>query len=151
MPAETSESPIYPGENANPREILNLAEAYYLAAISLCEMPPKHARLSQAPARLCSIHAIELYLNAFLRFQGVSPGEIRGRLHDLKEPDFAATLGLRKRTAAHLLTITDKREYLISRYAPEMTGHHSELSRLIATLKEVHKKTTKYIQLKIDV
>lgn len=133
---------IYPGTEADPRQILDLAEAYYDAAISLFAGARKGQPLQYAPARLCSIHAIELYLNAFLRNDGEEPGQIRGRLHNLSDARFVAALRLRKKTADHLQAITDRREYLISRYAPEQTSQHTELNRLRATLEEVRKKTS---------
>jgi hypothetical protein len=52
-----------------------------------------------------------------------------------------AELKLRKKTAEHLQAMTERREYLISRYAPELTSQHTELNRLQATLEEVRKKT----------
>lgn len=94
---------------------------------------------------MCAIHAIELYLNAFLRHEGVTPEEIRGRLHDLAEATFVDKLKLRKKTAQHLEAMTAKREYLISRYAPERAKEHTELTRLAATLAEVMKKVGKHL------
>ncbi|MEL7258764.1 MAG: hypothetical protein AAFN80_13105 [Pseudomonadota bacterium] len=141
--AETS---TYPGSRAEVCELLNLAGAYYAAAANLLRNAEKKAPLSYAPARLCSIHSIELYLNAFLRHQGTSPEEIRGRRHNLADPGFVATLKLRKKTAIHLTTMTERREYLISRYAPELASQHTELNRLTATLDEVMNKTTYHIR-----
>lgn len=136
----------YPGSQAEIHEILELAEAYYAAAIALFQSAQKEAPLSYAPARLCSIHAIELYLNAFLRHQGIPPEEIRGRMHNLADPTFVAALKLRKKTATHLATMTERREYLISRYAPELASQHTELNRLTATLIEIMTKATKHIR-----
>ncbi|MBB5665593.1 hypothetical protein [Rhizobium leguminosarum] len=133
----------YPGSNANPWEVLELANAYSLASKLLFSEGKK--ALSIAPARMCAIHAIELYLNAFLRHEGVAPEEIRGRMHSLVEPMFVAKLKLRKKTALHLKAMTAKREYLISRYAPERTREHTELNRLTATLAEVMEKVGEYL------
>jgi hypothetical protein len=94
---------------------------------------------------MCAIHAIELYLNAFLRHEGVAPEEIRKRMHNLAEPRFVDKLKLRKKTALHLKAMTTKREYLISRYAPERITEHTELNRLTATLREVKAKVGKYL------
>jgi hypothetical protein len=55
---------------------------------------------------MAAIHAVELYLNAFLRHEGVAPGEIRKRMHDLDEPTLVDKLKLRKRTALHLKVMT---------------------------------------------
>lgn len=87
----------FPGSNAKPWEVLNLANAYSRASILLFSEGQKQVALSIAPARMCAIHAIELYLNAFLRHEGVTPEEIRKRMHNLAEPMFVAKLKLRKR------------------------------------------------------
>ncbi|WP_300019237.1 hypothetical protein [uncultured Roseobacter sp.] len=134
----------YPGSDASPDEILNLASAYSEAANALFDAAKKGRALSYAPARLCAIHATELFLNAFLRRSGESPERIRGRLHNLADDDFCNTLRLKKKTAKHLVDMTDRREYLISRYAPELTSQHTELTRLKATLNEVQSKVTHY-------
>lgn len=135
-----SEAP-YPGSNADAVQIIELAEAYYEAAISLFAGAKKGQKLSYAPARLCSIHAIELYLNAFLRKEGELPQQVRGRLHNIADESFVSQLKLRKKTADHLQAMTERREYLISRYAPEQMSQHTELNRLQATLEEIRKKT----------
>ncbi|MBX5135174.1 hypothetical protein HJB80_21330 [Rhizobium lentis] len=135
----------YPGSNAKPREVFDLANAYSRASILLFSEGQKQVALSIAPARMCAIHAIELYLNAFLRHEGVAPEEIRGRMHNLAEPMFVAKFQLRKRTALHLEAMTAKREYLISRYAPERASEHTEWNRLTATLKEVMAKVGKHL------
>ncbi|MCB2402582.1 hypothetical protein ELI49_24355 [Rhizobium ruizarguesonis] len=135
----------FPGSNAKPWEVLNLANAYSRASILLFSEGQKQVALSIAPARMCAIHAIELYLNAFLRHEGVTPEEIRKRMHNLAEPMFVAKLKLRKKTALHLEAMTAKREYLISRYAPERTKEHTELNRLHATMAEVMAKVRKHL------
>jgi hypothetical protein len=130
----------YPGSDARPDEILDLAAAYAEAAKALFDTAEKGGALSYAPARLCAIHAIELFLNAFLRSRGERPERIRGRLHNLANENFCNALRLRKKTAKHLIDMTDRREYLISRYAPELTSQHTELNRLQATLNEISTK-----------
>jgi hypothetical protein len=136
----------YPGSSASVREILDLANSYYQASIVLFgESQKKLVPLSCAPARMAAIHAIELYLNAFLRHEGAAPEEIRKRMHNLAEPNLADKLKLRKRTALHLEAMTARREYLIARYAPERVTDHTELNRLSATLVEVMKKVGGYI------
>ncbi|WP_245442220.1 hypothetical protein [Rhizobium chutanense] len=139
-------SNLYPGSDANLLEVLNLANAYFRASSVLFSESQKEAPLSIAPARMCAIHAIELYLNAFLRHEGVAPEEIRKRMHSLAEPTFVAKLKLRKKTALHLEEMTAKREYLISRYAPERITEHTQLNRLAATLREVKAKVGKHLQ-----
>lgn len=136
----------YPGSTAEVTDIIDLAEAYYDAANALIQAAKKRGRLSYAPARFVSIHAIELFLNAFLRHHGAPPEEVRGRLHNLSDDGFRSELKLRKKTAQHLVDMTQKREYLISRYAPEQVAKHTELTRLNATLKEIRKKTLAHLQ-----
>ena len=135
----------YPGSTAEAPEILDLACAYHRAATALYETASKSVPLSRAPVRMCAIHAIELYVNAFLRHEGVSPREIRGRLHNLSDLRLVSTLRLRVKTAQHLETLFEKREYLISRYGPELTSEHSQLNRLTATLEEVAAKVGRYL------
>ncbi len=135
----------YPGANASLWEVLNLANAYYRASMILFKDYQKEAPLSISPARMCAIHAIELYLNAFLRHQGIPPEDIRKRMHNLAEPTFVAMLKLRKKTALHLEAMTARREYLISRYAPERMAEHTELNRLTATLVEIMTKVGKHL------
>ena len=130
----------YPGTAASKWQILDLANEYYGAALALFQKAEREAPLSYAPARLCCIHAIELYLNAFLRHEGIGAEQIRRRMHNLADPLFVERLGLKRRTAKHLATMTERREYLISRYAPELITEHSELDRLSATLVEVMAK-----------
>ena len=131
---------IYPGDTAEALEIIDLAEAYRMAAETLFEHGQKGQRLTYAPARFCAIHATELYLNAFLRHQGEQNCDIRARRHNIDDSEFVKTLKLRKKTGQHLTEMTERREYLISRYAPDLASQHTELNRLQATLKEVSEK-----------
>ncbi len=56
-----------------------------------------------------------------------------------------AGLVLKKLTTRHLHAINTNREYLVSRYSPELTATHSNISRLLATLDEVGNKVTKAV------
>jgi hypothetical protein len=65
--------------------------------------------------------------------------------HDLAERAEQAKrsgLQLRKRTVAHLSAMMGNREYLVTRYGPEMTSTASQINRLTATLEEVADKVT---------
>ena len=138
----------YPGSTAAPADIVALADEYRRASIDLMGAGRKGEPLSRAPGRLCAIHAIELYLNAFLLAGGTPPEQVRSHFHNLAaraERAIASGLVLRKRTAEHLRKMTEDREYLVSRYGPEMTSTLSELNRLMATLEEVSKKTRIWI------
>lgn len=138
-----SDATTYPGSSASAEEIILLAREYQSAAPILLECARKGKPLSRAPARLCAIHAIELYLNAFLRNLGNTPEEIRSWRHDLAERAKLARehgLRLRKKTAEHLVKLSEDREYLVSRYGPELASTLSQMNRLMATLDEVAKK-----------
>lgn len=76
---ETSPETPYPGSTASVTEIVELAHEYYNAAMELFKRAQKETPLSYAPARFCAIHAIELYLNAFLRQEGAAPEQVRKR------------------------------------------------------------------------
>ncbi|WP_425041086.1 hypothetical protein [Primorskyibacter sp. S187A] len=94
---------------------------------------------------MCCLHSVELCLNAYLRHKGVSAGQIRARLHNVFDPEFAHDLRLRKKTARHLLCVSTSREYLMTRYAPERLADMSQMNRMTATAEEVLKKTGKHL------
>lgn len=138
----------YPGSNASAEDVILLATEYHHAALTLLQKARKGKPLSRAPSRLCAIHAIELYLNAFLLCLGDTPEQIRSRQHDLTERATLAAdrgLRLRKKTAEHLMKMSEGREYLVSRYGPEMASTLSEINRLMATLEEVGKKVSSVV------
>ncbi len=138
---------FYPGETATPRQMLDLAGEYRRAADALYQTGLPRQPLSRAPYRLAAIHAVELYLNAFLLAAGIAPAELRGLQHDLaSRADFphSAKLRLRVRTVQHLRRLTEAREYLVTRYDPTTPGG-SQLNRLDATLREVAEKVSAFI------
>lgn len=133
---------FYPGERASAAQILLLANEYRRSADSLLNGGRSGCVISWAPYRLVAIHAIELYLNAYLVAAGCRAGEIRAMQHDTAaRAQFAAVanLQLRKRTSAHLQALSDHREYLVARYDPA-PATVSQLNRLQATLTEVAQK-----------
>ncbi len=120
----------------------DLADEYRCAAEALFQTGRPRQPLSRAPYRLVAIHAVELYLNAFLLAAGHPCKTVRGLQHDLAartQLALDAKLGLRKRTMEHLFRLSQTREYLITRYDPEAPAG-SELNRLAATLTEVAEK-----------
>jgi hypothetical protein len=140
---------LYPGEQAAPDDIWRLADEYRKAAHHLLTLGRRGDPLSRAPCRLSAIHAIELYLNALLLRQGHGASRIRGMQHNLAvrtELAMAGGLRLRKRTEAHLRTMTNDREYLVTRYGPEMNATVSQINRLTATLEEVATKVTAVVR-----
>ncbi|MDG4889701.1 hypothetical protein [Mesorhizobium sp. WSM4887] len=135
----------YPGELASPHQIRGLAEEYRKAAHLLLQLSRPGKPLTRAPFRLSAIHAIELYLTALLLQRGHAPDQIRKMQHDLSartQHTLAAGLHLRTKTAAHLQTLSQNREYLITRYGPELAATTSQVNRLTATLEEVAVKVT---------
>lgn len=138
----------YPSENASSVQLFQLAEEYRKSSKYLLSRDGAKKPISHAPFRLVTIHAIELYLNALLLHTGKKTMEIRAMQHDLaRRTEAVVTSGikLRKRTAAHLIILTEKREYLISRYGPEELPTASQINRLTATLDEVAEKVGKCI------
>ncbi|WP_239805236.1 hypothetical protein [Croceicoccus hydrothermalis] len=139
---------LYPGALASVQEIQALADEYRKAASILRPSGTRGKPISHAPMRLVAIQAIELYLNALLLNGGHSPAEVRGTQHDLaKKKELAIQCGLvlRARTAAHLCDLVERREYLVSRYGPELASSVSQINRLLATLYEVGNKISKII------
>ena len=133
----------YPGDLAAPAEVLKLAEEYRRAALVIANLGRRGEPLSRAPYRLTAIHAVELYLNAHLLHVGHAPARVRGLQHDLAaraELSVQSGLLLRKRTASHLKVMASSREYLVTRYGPELTSSLSQVNRLAATLDEVATK-----------
>lgn len=133
----------YPGEEATIAQLLALAEQYYHAYCQVSKNPSSDRAFASAPARLLAIQAIELYLNVFLRSAGESPQDVRGLQHDLgKKTALAVERGLvlRRRTIEHLMALTSGREYLSSRYGPELSSTWSNMNRIGATLYELLKK-----------
>ncbi len=138
-----SESVEYPGETATAVATLRMADHYRRAAHELLAPGRRSDPLAQAPGRLLAVHAIELYLNAWLADAGETGRGIRSRQHDLSgraRTALAGGLGLRHRTVCHLARITEEREYLVVRYDPEGIRSVSQINRLIATLDELAHK-----------
>jgi hypothetical protein len=140
------QSAPYPGEHATADELFRLAQEYRRAADKLRENVRKRQPLSRAPYQLTAIHAIELYLNALLLSQGMKPCALRKLHHNLSARighELSAGLVLREKTATHLASISERREYLISRYGTDQIDTASPLSRVQATLDEIQSKVAK--------
>ncbi|MBP7003175.1 hypothetical protein [Amaricoccus sp.] len=122
-------------------ELLSLAGSYHAAAETLLGAEADAA--TRAPARFCALQAIELYLDAFLRALGESPGRLRAHGHDLRlRAALAIELGLeiRRKTALHLVRLTLDRENLALRYGPIRPLEPCELNRLRRSLDEIGSK-----------
>ncbi|MDG2534572.1 hypothetical protein P6144_13000 [Sphingomonas sp. HITSZ_GF] len=141
------EGKLYPGATATAEQVAMLAQEYKLAAENLLASGRRGGLLSTCPYRLVAIHAIELYLNAYLLAAGHSSTKVRGLQHDLSSRTTLAVearLCLRKRTFLHLQALSNTREYLITRYDPALSTA-SHLNRLGATLDEVAEKVMRYL------
>jgi hypothetical protein len=138
--------PAYPGQEPSVRDTLALAAQYRDAAVKLCGTSPKPAHL---PVRLLALHSVELYLDALLLAKGLDHKMIRGFQHDLGERSrlaIDAGLALRKRTAAHLATLSSTREYDAIRYGPTRAAMFSLVNRVMATLDEVSQKVRRMLR-----
>jgi hypothetical protein len=126
----------------SPAEVFRLAETYRVAAMALLD------NKADRPSRLCALHAIELYLNAFLLSRGEPAAAVRAREHDLGSRCAAARargLVLRRKTEQHLLTATERREYLVARYDAGEAAQMSRLNRLTASLAEIAAKVRRHV------
>ncbi|MBP7240465.1 hypothetical protein [Amaricoccus sp.] len=123
-------------------DLLRLAGSYHAAAEALLAAGDADDA-SRVPARFCALHAIELYLDAFLRALGEPAGRLRAQGHDLRpRAALAIELGLeiRRKTALHLVRLTLDRENLALRYGPVRPLEPCELNRLRRTLDEIGRK-----------
>jgi hypothetical protein len=83
----TIQSKPYPGELATADQLRLLADEFREAADLLLERQGRRrAPLSRAPFRLSAIHAIELYLNAFLMHRGHAAGAALAAIARLSAP-----------------------------------------------------------------
>lgn len=133
---------IYPGEDARPDQVLDLAEAWRSAA-HLLKPSAGQSHLSRAPFRFTAVHAIELYLNALLLHGGQEPELVRSLQHDLakrKQMAIEGGLVLRARTAKHLSELAEGREYLKTRYGAGSLSDGHQPNRITATLDEIAAK-----------
>ena len=124
--------------------LLLLAQTFHEAAGQLLA----GGRAVGAPGRVCAIHAIELYLSAFLAQGGMAEADIRRMGHDLASREAAVTqrgLRFKQRTAAHLAAMTREREYVALRYRRIRADALAPESRMLATLNEVSQKVRRSV------
>ncbi len=139
---ETDAAPI------SPQELAELARSYAEASRAYLETHKSSRSISQAPYRFAAIHAIELYLTAYLQLNRHEPKEIRDLQHDLEQRTaraIKAGLILRKRTVTHLGKLTITREYVETRYHPAAMPKLSQPAQLLATLNDVQQKVEKAV------
>lgn len=138
----------YPGEAESPAAIFRLAEAYRAAALRLWEERDRAEPLSAIPYRLLAVHAVELYLNAFLLARGHAPEGLRGMQHDLSKRVLAAQqagLPLRTRMVASAALLTAGREYLQARYVTKAGPGRAPPNQIGALLDEVRTKVSRVV------
>jgi hypothetical protein len=131
-----------------PQEIARLARSFSKATDKLLGLCKKGEPMTHAPYRFAAIHAIELYLTAYLQLNNHEPKTIRKLQHNLEQRTDHATkagLKLRKRTIAHLRELTSTREYVETRYHPTTLKNLTQPNAIIATLKDVEDKVMKVV------
>lgn len=144
-PGEKQPEPATP---PTAQELASLARSFSEATDKLLGLCKKRQPLTHAPYRFAAIHAIELYLTAYLQLNNHEPKTIRKLQHNLEHRTDRATeagLKLRKRTIAHLRELTSTREYVETRYQPTAMKNLTQPNRLIATLKDVEDKVMKVV------
>ena len=102
----------------------------------------KREPISLAPCRFVALHAVELYLNAFFSMKGADHKAVRALQHNAaKRAELATKAGLvlRKGTLSHPMDASS-REYLVTRYSPELPATLPQLNRLMASLNDVATK-----------
>jgi hypothetical protein len=132
-----------PGSGASAAEIVRFAQAYHTSALMLIEAGRGREAVDRAPGRYCALHAIELYLDAFLRAAGEAPGRLRAHQHNFGMRAALAMergLAIRRKTALHLVQLSRQREDLVVRYRPDCMDAICELNRLVASLEEIARK-----------
>ena len=136
---------------AMAQQMLMLAMEFERAAAGLRTGIRKGVAATWAPYRFTALHAIELYLSAYLRLYGIEDGVIRKTGHHFRQKAEMATmlgLKLRQKTLQHLDAIGENREYLVARYHLEELPMCSQVNRLEATLAELAGKINKDFQQK---
>ena len=136
-------------DQSDPHVLISVAHHYRAAAIDLYQLRLGKGLASMSPVRLCALHAIELYLSAFVVASGFPAKPLRAFGHDLAvRATYAkgAGLNLRSKTFDHLSELTESREYLLSRYAPSLITSQSQINRVLATLREVSEKVGEQIR-----
>jgi hypothetical protein len=126
--------------SAKPQEMLDLAKSYADAAEHLFAEHRASKMSLQKPARLCALHAIELYLHAFLTFRGATDKQMKDRHHALWHEEFSDRLGLDAKTQQHLKDLTTEKAYLAVRYGCEPPHTMCAETRMKRTLELIREK-----------
>jgi len=140
MDGGPSPAPASISTATTPQDVLDLADRYAEAADHLFAENRRSKPDLNMPARLCALHATELYLHAFLRFRGASAKQMRARNHDLWHEEFNRCLGLDAKTCRHLQELTNGRVYLSVRYPVEQVAQPCPINRMERTLEAIREK-----------
>ncbi len=125
---------------ATPQDVLAVAGSYAEAADHLFAQHRTAKPDLNMPARLCALHAVELYLHAFLRFRGASAKQIRARSHSLWHEEFNKVLDLDPKTRQHLQDLSSERVYVSVRYPIDHVSRPCPINRMERTLEAVREK-----------
>src|SRR5512136_1335874 len=118
-----TERDYYPGDGMDALSTLALAAEFAQASKALRKLGRRRQAESYAPFRFAALHAIELYLAAFLKLHGLDNSELRSTGHRFcTKTELAKEHGLRlrKKTQAHLVELSGNREYQAVRYDTTM-------------------------------
>lgn len=132
------------GADVEPQELLRLAGCYARAALR-AQPVTNGNQVNSAPSRLLLIHAIELYLTAYLRHCGVPHGDMLTLNHKLHERALRARengLPLGDKTLRRLENVDNRQEYKAVRYAPA-AYQQSPVNQLESILIDVQRKLEK--------
>lgn len=133
---------FYGCEEMSHEECLALACEYRQAALHLKTLWKTRQPASRAPFRFTAVHALELYLTAYLLRAGEPWEKVRAlghNLHDRYQRAAERGLTLRKRTVSSLAQMSERREYLRSRYSTKDTDL-SQLNKVESALNCVAEK-----------
>lgn len=125
---------------SDAEEIVGLARIYAACASDLAAAVVGGGVARQAPARFCAVHAVELYLNAYLRHCGMPGAELRRMCHDQSARlmhAMARGLRLPNGTALHIIRMSEDRDYLRLRYELSAAATLAPMTRIAATLRDV--------------
>ena len=138
-----------PGDGMDALSTLALAGEFAQASKALRKLGRMRQAQSHAPFRFAALHAIELYLAAYLRLHGLDNAELRSTGHRFcTKAELAREHGLqlRKKTHAHLVELSGNREYQAVRYDTAMLPRLTQINRLEATRDELAAKVTMMVE-----
>lgn len=143
---------VYPGSDAEPAELLDLARAFRAAAARTRPGRGQDSKMLREPFDLLCLHAIELAMDAALRSSDFDQPTIRAMGHNLSTRARAlGTRGLvwKRNTIGNIDTMSRDRYTLKCRYAPA-ESERVALSRVEATADEALEKCAAFVAQRED-